>query len=52
MRIWEGTSLARYVQVEPRDTDRLDVTIGIFDREALNTDRSKGEYRGLGIVRN
>jgi len=50
-RIWEGISLARYVWIDPRDTDRLYVSTGVFDREALNTDQAKGEYGGLGIVR-
>ena len=32
--LWEGNSLARYVIVDPRNTDVLYVSTGIFDREA------------------
>ncbi len=50
-RIWEGNNMARYVWIDPRDSNRLYVSTGIFDREAANGDRLRGIYNGVGLVR-
>jgi photosystem II stability/assembly factor-like uncharacterized protein len=48
-RIWSGDNLARYVWIDPRDSDRVYVTTGIFDRDAANsTPDNRG---GVGILR-
>ena len=35
--IWYGDNLARYVWIDPRDSDVIYISTGIFDREAKNT---------------
>ncbi len=50
-RIWRGDNLARYVWIDPRDSDVLYVSTGIFDREAANSDYSKYEAGGIGILK-
>jgi photosystem II stability/assembly factor-like uncharacterized protein len=48
-RIWSGENIARYIWVDPRDSNRLYVTTGIFDRAPAN---SSPETRGgVGILR-
>jgi photosystem II stability/assembly factor-like uncharacterized protein len=49
-RIWHGDNLARYIWVDPRNSERLYVSTGIFDRNAANSD-SIGEGGGVGILR-
>ncbi len=49
--IWEGESLARYVWVDPRDSQRIYASTGFFDRAAHNADYENGECGGVGIVR-
>ncbi|MHC4705045.1 MAG: WD40/YVTN/BNR-like repeat-containing protein [Planctomycetota bacterium] len=49
--IWRGDNLARYIWIDPRDTDVLYVSTGIFDREAANSDRTLNEPGGEGIVK-
>jgi len=50
-RIWQGESLARYVWVDPRDSDLLYVSTGIFDRTAHNYSLENGDPGGIGVVR-
>ena len=50
-RIWVGDNLARYIWVDPRDSNKLFVSTGIFDRDAANSDVPNGEWGGVGIVR-
>ena len=50
-RIWQGENLARYVWVDPRDSNRLYVSTGIFDRTASNYDLAAGDPGGVGVVR-
>lgn len=50
-RIWQGDNLARYVWVDPRDSNRLYVSTGIFDRTANNYNLEKGDPGGVGVVR-
>lgn len=50
-RIWRGDNLARYVLVNPRDTEVLYVSTGIFDREAANSDPGPGTPGGVGVLK-
>ncbi|MEJ2013970.1 MAG: hypothetical protein P8X64_17310, partial [Anaerolineales bacterium] len=48
-RIWSGENIARYVWVDPRDSNRIYVSTGIFDRVPANsTPENRG---GVGILR-
>jgi photosystem II stability/assembly factor-like uncharacterized protein len=49
--IWRGNNLARYVWVDPRDSDVIYVSTGIFDREAANSDVQTNEAGGVGIAK-
>ncbi len=49
--IWRGENLARYVWIDPRNTDVIYISTGIFDREAANSDPDKGSPGGEGIVK-
>jgi photosystem II stability/assembly factor-like uncharacterized protein len=49
--IWSGDSLARYVWIDPRNSDRVYVSTGIFDRDAANSNIEAGDYGGVGILR-
>jgi photosystem II stability/assembly factor-like uncharacterized protein len=53
--LWEGampSSLARYLWVDPRDTDVLYVSTGIFDRGAIGDNASlEDPFGGLGILK-
>jgi uncharacterized protein (TIGR03382 family) len=60
-RIWRGENLARYVWIDPRNTQRLFVSTGIFDRTAANADPNFGQTAanpdpdsspgGVGVLR-
>ncbi len=50
-RIWVGDNLARYIWIDPRDSERLYVTTGIFDRDAANSDVPNRIWGGVGILR-
>ena len=48
-RIWLGENIARYIWVDPRNSNRIYVSTGIFDRAAVNsTPQNPG---GVGILR-
>jgi photosystem II stability/assembly factor-like uncharacterized protein len=49
--IWTGDNLARYVWVDPRNSNRVYVSTGIFDRDAAHSDVIAGEWGGVGILR-
>ena len=49
--IWRGENLARYVWIDPRDTDVIYISTGIFDREANNSDPEKRLPGGEGILK-
>jgi len=49
--IWRGDNLARYVWVDPRDSDVIYISTGIFDREAANSDPERGIPGGEGILK-
>jgi len=48
--VWEGDNLARYVWVDPRNTQRVYVSTGIFDRTPANF-QSPEDPGGVGILR-
>jgi photosystem II stability/assembly factor-like uncharacterized protein len=50
-QVWYGGNLARYVLIDPRDTDRLYVSTGIFDRNAADSDEEALEPGGVGVLR-
>jgi len=50
-RIWEGENLARYIWVDPRNSNRIYVSTGLFDRDAANSDIPNGVWGGVGILR-
>jgi len=49
--IWRGDDLARYVWVDPTDSNILYVSTGIFDREAANSDPERRIPGGVGVVK-
>lgn len=49
--IWRGDNLARYIWIDPRETNVLYVSTGIFDREAANSDPVTGDPGGEGILK-
>jgi photosystem II stability/assembly factor-like uncharacterized protein len=49
--IWRGDNLARYIWINPDNTDIIYVSTGIFDREAANTDVSTEKAGGVGILK-
>lgn len=49
--VWRGDNLARYVLINPQDSNLLYVSTGIFDREAANSDPTSRVAGGEGIVK-
>ena len=49
--IWTGDNLARYIWIDPRDSNRIYVSTGIFDRAPANADEAAGKWGGVGILR-
>ncbi len=49
--IWEGENLARYVWIDPRDSDIIYISTGIFDRDARDADPENRDFGGVGVVR-
>jgi photosystem II stability/assembly factor-like uncharacterized protein len=49
--IWRGNNLARYIWIDPRDSDVLYVSTGIFDREAANSDPTARIPGGEGVIK-
>ena len=49
--IWRGDNLARYVWIDPRDSNVIYVSTGIFDREAANSVPDARRPGGVGIVK-
>lgn len=51
VKIWSGDNLARYIWIDPRNSDVLYVSTGIFDREAANSDYKKNIPGGVGVIK-
>ena len=49
--IWRGNNLARYVWIDPRDSNVIYISTGIFDREAANSDPQQRLPGGEGVVK-
>jgi photosystem II stability/assembly factor-like uncharacterized protein len=49
--VWRGDNLARYIWIDPRDSNVLYVSTGIFDREAANSDHTLNTPGGEGVVK-
>ena len=49
--VWRGNNLARYIFIDPRDSNILYVSTGIFDREAANSDPITRDPGGEGILK-
>ena len=49
--IWRGDNLARYIWIDPRDSNVLYVSTGIFDREAANSDAIRNIPGGVGVLK-
>lgn len=47
--IWRGDDLARYVWVNPNNTDIIYISTGIFDREAANSDPISMRQKGVAV---
>jgi photosystem II stability/assembly factor-like uncharacterized protein len=50
-RIWQGPSVARYVWIDPRNSNRVYVSTGIFDRLPANSDLAANDPGGAGVLR-
>ncbi|MBI5954892.1 MAG: hypothetical protein HY865_24800 [Chloroflexi bacterium] len=51
MEAWRGGNLARYIWINPRDTNVLYLSTGIFDREAANSNPETGDPGGEGVLK-
>jgi photosystem II stability/assembly factor-like uncharacterized protein len=49
--IWRGDNLARYILIDPRDSNVIYVSTGIFDREAANSDHTTNSPGGVGVLK-
>jgi photosystem II stability/assembly factor-like uncharacterized protein len=49
--IWRGNNLARYIWIDPGNSDVLYISTGIFDREAANSDHTINKPGGEGVVK-
>lgn len=49
--VWRGDNLARYVWIDPRNSDVVYVSTGIFDREAANSKPDLGVPGGIGVIK-
>ena len=49
--IWRGDNLARYIWINPQDTNILYISTGFFDREAANSDPKNAIAGGEGILK-
>lgn len=49
--IWRGNNLARYVWIDPRDSNVIYISTGIFDREAANSDPQQRIPGGEGVLK-
>jgi photosystem II stability/assembly factor-like uncharacterized protein len=49
--IWRGNNLARYVWIDPRDSNVIYLSTGIFDREAANSDPQQRIPGGEGVLK-
>jgi len=49
--VWRGNNLARYIWIDPRNSEVLYISTGIFDREAANSDSASNKPGGEGVLK-
>jgi photosystem II stability/assembly factor-like uncharacterized protein len=49
--VWRGNNLARYIWIDPSNSDVLYISTGIFDREAANSDHTVNKPGGEGVLK-
>ena len=49
--VWRGENLARYILIDPRNSNVLYISTGIFDREAANSDHTTNNPGGVGVLK-
>ena len=49
--VWRGDNLARYIWIDPGNSNVLYVSTGIFDREAANSDHTTNTPGGVGVIK-
>ncbi len=49
--VWRGDNLARYILIDPRDSNILYISTGIFDREAANSNHTTNTPGGEGVLK-
>ena len=49
--VWSGNNLARYLIIDPTNSNTLYLSTGIFDREAFNSDCENGIPGGEGVLK-
>jgi len=49
--VWRGNNLARYIWIDPGDSDVLYISTGIFDREAADSDHTINKPGGEGVLK-
>jgi photosystem II stability/assembly factor-like uncharacterized protein len=49
--VWRGDNLARYIWINPNNTDVVYISTGFFDREAANSDPKNARPGGEGILK-
>ena len=49
--VWRGENLARYIWINPDNTDVVYVSTGIFDREAANSSADTNTPGGEGVLK-
>jgi len=50
-KIWQGDNLARYLIINPDNSNILYASTGIFDREGYNSDCANGVSGGVGVLK-
>jgi len=49
--VWRSNNLARYIWIDPHNSDVLYISTGIFDREAANSDHITNKPGGEGVLK-
>jgi photosystem II stability/assembly factor-like uncharacterized protein len=49
--VWRGNNLARYIWINPSDSNVLYISTGIFDREAANSDHTTNKPGAEGVLK-
>jgi len=49
--VWRGNNLARYIWIDPGNSNVLYISTGIFDREAADSDSTTNKPGGEGVLK-